>query len=71
MAPALFGEWGPFFFCLKVFWIIYWARYYDQCTTGEAGSVKGIPNQLVILKGRCDVEDHRPTRTHVDRTKGP
>ena len=71
MAPALFGEWGPFSFCLNILWVIYWAGNYGQCTATEAGSVKGIPDQLVIFKGTGHVKDLGPTGTDVDRAKVP
>ena len=51
--------------------VVNWARNYNQRTAGEAGSIKGIPDQLVIFKGCCHVEHHRPTGTDVDRAKGP
>jgi hypothetical protein len=52
-------------------WVVNWARNYHQRTATEAGSVKGIPDQLVFFKGGCHVKDLRPTRTDVDRAKVP
>jgi hypothetical protein len=70
MAPAPNGV-GAFFAFLKVLWVIYWARNYDQRTATEAGSVKCIPDQLIFFEGGCHVKDLGATGTYVDRAKVP
>ena len=46
---------------------IYWARNYYQIATVNTGSIKEIPDQLVVFKASHNVEHLGPTRTDVDR----
>ena len=50
---------------------IYWTGYAYQVTAVDTGSIKEVPDQLVIFKAGHNVKDLGATGTDVDGTKVP